>query len=100
MVSRITLEGVNIDPAFPVQEANTTLDYDLVKLTVSDAEFMLPLKSEMRMRQGRLLVKNEVEFRLYRKFGAEATISFDTPDSLPDEMFAEEPPPEPVEPQP
>jgi hypothetical protein len=100
MVSRITLEAVNIDPTFPVQEANTTLDYDLVKLTVSDAEFMLPLKSEMRMRQGRLLVKNEVEFRLYRKFGAEATISFDTPDSLPAEMFAEEPQAEPVELQP
>jgi hypothetical protein len=31
-----------------------------------------------------LLVKNEVEFRLYNKFGAEATIQFgDTPEPCP-----------------
>lgn len=92
MITRITLRAVNIDPSFPVQEATTVLDFDLVKLTISGSEFMLPLKSEMRMRQGRMLVKNETEFRLYKKFGADATITFDTPDSLPAEMFAEEPP--------
>ena len=89
MVIRITLEALNIDPSFPVQEARTVLDYDFVK--ISGGEYMLPLKFEMRMRQGRFLVKNEVEFRLYRKFGAEAVINFDTPESLPDDMFAEEP---------
>jgi hypothetical protein len=39
-----------------------------------------------------LLVKNEVEFRLYNKFGAEATIQFgDTPEPLPEENTKEEP---------
>ena len=41
------------------------------------------------MRQGRYLTKNEVEFRLYRKFAAEASITFDTPDPLPDEKTQE-----------
>jgi hypothetical protein len=30
-----------------------------------------------------MLARNEVEFRLYRRFSAEATISFDEIDSLP-----------------
>ena len=29
------------------------------------------------MREGKLLIRNEVEFRLYRKFSAEASIAFD-----------------------
>jgi hypothetical protein len=65
------------------------LDYDFVK--ISDLEFLLPLKSVMRMREGRMLVKNEVEFRMYRKFGAEAVITFDTPDPLPEEATQELP---------
>ena len=90
MVTRVTLEAVNIPPSFPIQEARTVLDYDFVK--IGEAEFLLPLKSEMRMREGRLLVKNEVEFRLYRKFGAEAVITFDTPEPLPEEKTKEQPP--------
>ena len=34
------------------------------------------------MRQDKTLARNEVEFRLYRKFSAEATISFDEIDNL------------------
>ncbi len=45
----------------------------------------------MQLREGRYLSKNEVEFRLYRKFGAEATITFDTPDALPDDKTKEQP---------
>ncbi len=36
----------------------------------------------MRLREGRLLARNEVEFRLYRKFSADAVISFDEIDDL------------------
>ncbi len=88
MVLRIVLEAINIEPAFPVQEARTVLDYDMVEL--SGNSFMLPLKFEMRMRQGKMLVKNEVEFRMYNKYTADAVISFDVPEDLPDAMFVEE----------
>ena len=89
MVTRITLEAVNIEPSFPVQEASTELDYELIP--ISGQEFMLPLKFEMNMRQGRMLTKNDVEFRLYNKYSANASISFDVPDELPKDMFSEEP---------
>lgn len=89
-VSRITMEAVNIPPSFPVQQASTLLDFDFIK--IGEAEHVLPLRAQIRMREGKNLVKNEVEFRLYRKFGAEATIKFDTPDPLPEEATQEQPP--------
>jgi hypothetical protein len=90
-VMRITLEAEDIPPSFPIQAAMTKLDYDYQD--ISGSQFLLPLRSEMRMRSGKTLVKNEVEFRMYRKFGADATITFDAPiDALPEEQFEEKPP--------
>lgn len=88
-VLRVTLEAVDIDPSFPVQEAHTTLDYDYVD--ISGQQYLLPLRFVMRMREGKLLVKNEVEFRNYRKFTADTVIKFETPEPLPEEMLREQP---------
>lgn len=88
-VTRITLEA-DIPPDFPVQEAHTTLDYDMTE--INGHAFMLPLKAEVKMREGKHLVKNEVEFRMYRKFGADTTITFDTPEPLPATATQETPP--------
>jgi hypothetical protein len=38
-----------------------------------------------------LLVKNETEFHRYRKFGVDVSVSFDTPDPIPEEKTKEEP---------
>jgi hypothetical protein len=47
----------------------------------------------MQMREGKILVKNEVQFRNYRKFGAESSITFDTnPDAIPEDKLKEKPP--------
>lgn len=90
-VMRVTLEAEDITPSFPIQAATTKLDYDYQE--ISGTSFLLPLRSEMRMRSGKTLVKNQVEFRMYRKFGADATITFDAPiDALPSEQFEEKPP--------
>ena len=43
------------------------------------------------MRAGKFLSKNEVEFRMYRKFGAEAIIKFETPEPLPPDKINEQP---------
>jgi hypothetical protein len=88
-VSRITLEA-DLPPSFPIQMATTVLDYD--STDISGAKFMLPLRAEVRMRSGKDLVKNEVEFRLYRKFGADTSITFDTPEPLAPDLTTEEPP--------
>ena len=42
------------------------------------------------MREGRFLVRNNVEFRNYRKFGAEATITYDIPAELSSDAMKEE----------
>ncbi|MBL8231492.1 MAG: hypothetical protein JNL98_23555 [Bryobacterales bacterium] len=88
-VMQITLDATDIPPSFPVQQAKTLLAYDFVK--IGEMEHVLPLRAEVRMREGRNLVKNEVEFRMYRKFGAEAVIKFDTPDALPEDLLQEQP---------
>ena len=74
--------------SFPIQEARTQLDYEYTD--ISGSEFLLPLRAEMRMREGRFLVRNNVEFRNYRKFGAEATITYDIPAELSSDAMKEE----------
>lgn len=90
-VMRLTLAAEGIPPSFPVQEANTTLDYDSTE--ISGLKFILPLKAVVRMRSGKFLSKNEVEFRMYRKFTADTVITFDTvPEPLPEDQTTEQPP--------
>lgn len=90
-VLRIYMQAENIPTDFPIQLAQSRLDYDFTK--ISGESFLLPLKARMRMRQGRYLSRNDVEFRLYRKFAVDAEISFDEAESL--EPLPEEPPSSP-----
>ena len=80
-VLRIYMKAENIPPDFPMREAETRLDYDFVDISGND--YLLPLRARIRMREGTTLARNEVEFRLYRKFSADTTISFDEIDDLP-----------------
>lgn len=90
MVLRISQEA-DVPPAYPIQQISKVLDYDLQP--ISQQDYMLPLKLVVRSRTGRTLSKNDVEFRLYRKFGAEAQVKYDvTPDPLPEEQTSEQPP--------
>lgn len=89
MVVRIVFEA-DLPATFPIQQVSDTLDYDLAP--IGTQEFMLPLKAVVRMRQGKMLAKNDVEFRLYRRFSAEAEIKYDTPDPLPEDKTKEQPP--------
>jgi hypothetical protein len=91
MIVRITVEADNIPPTFPVRQVKETLDYDFTK--IGDREFLLPLVADVRMHASRLWTKNVKEFRLYRKFSADAVIKFDGQDlgPLPDDKTKEEP---------
>ena len=90
MVMRITSEAEDMPSSFPIQQTSTILDYDLIP--INEREYVLPLRAVLRMRSGKLLTKNEVEFRMYRKFSAEATITFDTPPPLSEDKTKEQPP--------
>jgi len=81
VVMRVTLVAEGLPASFPIQEAKSMLNYGYQDL--SGKQFLLPLNSEMRMREGRLLVKNETEFRNYRKYSADAVITFDAEASEP-----------------
>lgn len=76
-VSRVVMAAEDVPPSFPVQMARTQLDYDFAD--IAGQQFLLPLRSELRMRSGKNLLKNEVEFRTYRRYGADVQIKFDVP---------------------
>jgi hypothetical protein len=89
-IMRITVEAENMPVDFPIQKAQQDLNYDYTR--ISGQEFLLPLKAENRLREGKYLVKNEVEFRLYNRFGADTVIQFgDVPDALPQDQVIEQP---------
>ena len=94
-IVRIQQEAENIPVSFPVREAQETLDYDFTK--IGDQEFFLPLVVDVRMHAGREWTKNTKEFRLYRKFSADAVIKFDGTElpPLPDDKTKEQPPQQP-----
>ena len=90
-VLRVFMQSIDIPSSFPIQLAQTQLDYDYTDL--SGRQFLLPYKAEIRLNRGRFMTKNDVEFRSYQKFSADAVITFDTPEPLPDEKAAPPPPP-------
>jgi hypothetical protein len=92
VVVRIIQEAENIPPSFPVQQVKETLDYDFTK--IGDREFLLPLGADVRMHADGQWTKNVKEFRLYRKFSADAVIKFDSEElnSLPDDKTKEQTP--------
>jgi hypothetical protein len=89
-IMRITKEADNLPASFPVQQAGETLDYDFTK--IGDSQFLLPLSVDVRMHNVRLWSKNVKEFRLYRKFSADAVIKFDSDQSPPDKTEDKQPP--------
>jgi hypothetical protein len=83
MVVKIVMTPYDLPGGFPIHEISESLDYDLE--TIGDQQYMLPLKSVLTSRRDRQMTKNDIEFRLYRKFGTESTIKFETPDPLPED---------------
>ncbi len=82
MVMRITGEAESIPLGFPVTAQASMLDYDYAN--VGDKRYLLPLRVDNRMKTAQLNFKNVVEFKDYRKFTGESTISFDGPEPTPD----------------
>jgi hypothetical protein len=81
----------DIPPDFPVQDVNQIVDYDTQK--IGDESYLLPLRSEVKMRDGHFASKNEIEWRQYHKYSAGTSITFDTSDVQPlsDDKTQEQP---------
>jgi len=80
VVARMTVEP---DPPadFPMQDIKETLKYDYVD--ISGQKYLLPFTSEVVMRTGRIGNKNDIAFKLYQKYSADAVIKFDDVDDPP-----------------
>jgi hypothetical protein len=91
VVMRVSTIAENIPPDFPIRKADDVLDYDFQEL--SGHTFLLPLKSQVLMSGGEVLTRLDEEFRLYRKYTAEAEIKYDTDPipPLPDDKTKETP---------
>ncbi len=88
MVMRIKMETEGIPADFPVQNVTVMLDYDMGE--ISGQQYLLPLHSSIRSREGRLASWNEVSYVSYRKFGTESNITFDSTD-IPEDKLKETP---------
>ena len=80
MVHRVTLHPDGIPPSFPIQDVSLALDYEFNR--IGDADYLLPLQFELRSREGKLLVKNDVDYDNYRKFTADSNITFGPPGAV------------------
>ena len=74
MVVHVTL--VAQSPAgYPLQSVTADLGYEPIK--VGEQQFALPVKWDFRAKEGKGLIWNEVEFRRYRKTGADPADKFE-----------------------
>jgi len=80
VVLRLTVVP-DIPPSFPVQDVDQMVDYDFQQ--IGSETFLLPLRSQVKMRDGHIASLNEIEWRQYRKYSADSSITFDTGDDKP-----------------
>lgn len=67
------------EPTFPIQDIHQVLDYRYSD--ISGQTFLLPQSIEVVMRSDGIGNKNNIEFRQYRKYSADTSITFDDKDT-------------------
>lgn len=87
-VMRIKMDCVDIPPDYPIKEVGLTLDYEPTK--IGDEEYTLPFHFELHSREEKAVSQNDAQYKMYRKFGAESSITF-TDDPTPDDQLKEQP---------
>lgn len=77
-VLRIEMQGRNMPQRFSFDTIETAVEYSPVRLTATNT-YLLPVTAELLscQRGTSFCSRNRIEFRNYRKFGAESTVTFD-----------------------
>ena len=88
MVMRIKFDADGLQN-FPINRVSLDLNYDFVD--ISGRPYVVPLKAELQSGAGSYASRNEVEFRRYERFSADATIIYDVPDQIPADQLEEQP---------
>jgi hypothetical protein len=90
-VTRLTSKAEDIPVDFPVQRAETILDYKSVD--IAGRSFLLPYNGEVRLDGPDGMSKNDNRFDFYRKYEVGSSITFDIPkDFTPPNDLKEQPP--------
>lgn len=95
-VTRLKTSAVEIPSDFPIQKADTVLDYAYAD--IGGQQFLLPYNEEMQLDSGEALSKNSNSFQHYRKYEVGSAITYDVPADLsavPDASLKETPPAKP-----
>jgi len=74
LVRRLVLQGAGLPKDFGLQSPTFSLEYGMVRIGAEN--HLLPLRSVLQVRQGKQVVRNETQFRDYRKFEASSQIKF------------------------
>ena len=84
-IMRIIMETIDIPSSFPIRDVIITLDYDLTK--VGDQALFCRCIIELDSKADKFSGVSEADFKLYRKYGAESTLTFgDTTPTAPDQL--------------
>jgi hypothetical protein len=77
-VLRIEQGTINMPKLFPFDTVETVTEYEFIPLAAG-AKYLLPVSAEVLscVRGTSMCSRNKLEFRNYRKFGAESSITFD-----------------------
>lgn len=86
-VFAIEVNADAIPKAFPIQKSGVKLDYR--PQVIGNVEYLLPLRAVEWNKTRGLATRNEVEFRLYRKFSTDSKVDFETPPPLPRDQVEE-----------
>jgi len=97
-ILRVTLDTEGIPADFPIHEVHIKLDYDKVK--ISDQDFLLPYHYLLTSTTDQANSESQADFKAYRKYGAEATITFDDAPISEDKLKEQPDTPAPAAPAP
>ncbi|HEX3685882.1 MAG TPA: VWA domain-containing protein [Bryobacteraceae bacterium] len=74
-IRRITLDAGDLPAAFAIRSTSFSVDYDYV--AINSHEYLMPVSGTLTIHKGkRSILLNQMEFRDYRKYGAETSIHY------------------------
>lgn len=82
-VWRVTNTAFDIPPALQTESISTGIDYD--EIFIGEKRYLLPVQAIVIMLLEKNKIKNEMEFRDYRKFEADSVITFDSEANPPEQ---------------
>jgi hypothetical protein len=77
-IGRITSEATGLPKELQTESISTTIEYDQV--SIGDKAYLLPVQASIWMKTDRNYIRNELEFRKYRKFEADSVIKYASAD--------------------